>query len=136
MDISIPESLVGYQRQIKMPDGVTVVIRHRGITNPNNDNVLIVPGYGVPYIDNPTKRGDLFIKPSVFYPPEFSEYMQQKIWKFFMDEDQFKFEDVKFDDNTILCNVLSTSDYNSPIILKKSDPMNDDFDDNEEDIPE
>ena len=63
LDISFVESIIGFEKSIKHLDGTTFIIR---VEKPiNNKTVLSVVNRGMPYIDEPTKFGNLFVKVNV-----------------------------------------------------------------------
>lgn len=77
LELTLRESLLGFERTIKHLDGHTVHISTSSVTRPGQ--VLSIEGEGMPLKDTPSSFGNLYLLASVIYPDSFSEAEQQEL---------------------------------------------------------
>ena len=66
VEISVYESLVGWERQIKHLDGHILHVSSSDVTKPGQ--AVTIEGEGMPVKDAPTEAGNLILKITVVYP--------------------------------------------------------------------
>lgn len=70
MELSLRESLLGFERTIRHLDGHTVQLSTTSVTKPRQ--TIRIVGEGMPLKDVPSQFGDLYVVMSVAYPKAFS----------------------------------------------------------------
>lgn len=71
VELTLRESLLGFERTIKHLDGHTIDLSTSSVTRPGQ--ALMIESEGMPFKDVPSQFGDLFLTASVVYPNSFSE---------------------------------------------------------------
>jgi DnaJ-class molecular chaperone len=77
MQVTLRQSLLGFERTVKHLDGHEVVVRREGITMPGS--VMKVSGEGMPKKDDSSTFGELYIEFSVQFPETLSADQQAVI---------------------------------------------------------
>lgn len=77
LDLSFTQAALGTEIEVETVDGLKTLKIHSGM---QTGTVLDIKGAGVPYISNPTKRGDQFIKVNVVTPTNLNEE-EKKLFK-------------------------------------------------------
>jgi DnaJ family protein A protein 2 len=77
-DISLAESLCGFQLSIPFLDGKNIYFSYGKIIK--NNEILVVAGKGMPRI-NTNQYGDLYIKINVKYPDELQSNTKNRVWQ-------------------------------------------------------
>lgn len=79
VNVTLHESLLGFERQIVHLDGHTVHVQTDDVTKPGQ--VLLVRGEGMPDKDVPSQLGDLRLQVNVVFPSRLSPYDQARLTK-------------------------------------------------------
>jgi len=87
--ISLKEAMLGFEREIKHLDGHTVDLNQKNPTQPYQ--VFKIANEGMPFKDDPTQFGSLFVKAEVVFPNRFTE-PQKKLVNELFKEKTFKEE--------------------------------------------
>jgi DnaJ-class molecular chaperone len=75
--ISLREALIGYVKRISHLDGHLVELEHEGITQPQS--VRKVQGEGMPHLDVPSQKGDLYVTFVVELPRRLTVEQQEQV---------------------------------------------------------
>jgi DnaJ family protein A protein 2 len=78
MDISLAESLCGFEKVIKHINGKEITVPSEGIIE--QGSVFVVPGQGMPDL-NTKHNGDLYIAFTIKYPTEIDNGKKNKLWQ-------------------------------------------------------
>merc|ERR1719491_29163 len=77
IEISLRDSLLGWERRITHLDGHIVVISVQDVTKPGQ--VVRVQGEGMPLKDTPSQAGDLYVLVTVLFPARLSDVDKESI---------------------------------------------------------
>lgn len=75
--ITLREALIGYSKRISHLDGHLVEIEHDGITQPQS--IRKVQGEGMPHLDVPSNKGDLYVTFIVELPRRLTPEQQEQV---------------------------------------------------------
>jgi len=75
--ITLREALIGYTKRISHLDGHLVEVEHEGITQPQS--VRKVQGEGMPHLDVPSQKGDLYVTYVVELPRRLTPEQQEQV---------------------------------------------------------
>jgi len=81
LHISLSEALVEFSKSFKHVDGHKVRVARKDVTKPFQ--VLKVSGEGMPLADNPSRKGDLYVKIIVEFPNKLSKEQKQTVLELF-----------------------------------------------------
>jgi DnaJ-related protein SCJ1 len=76
--------MLGFEREIKHLDGHTVDLTQNTPTQPYQ--VFKIQNEGMPYKDDPTQFGHLFVKAEVVFPNRFTEDQKKLIGQIFKEK--------------------------------------------------
>lgn len=79
VEITLAESLCGFQKKIKHLDGKEFSLDIQNIVK--NDDIIVIKGKGMPVTNKMSEYGDMFIKFVVKYPDEISKQTKQRLWQ-------------------------------------------------------
>ena len=85
LTLSLREALLGFRRSVKLPDGSQIIVERTEVTQPGH--VQIHPGLGFPVVEDPKRRGDLFIPLNVALPATISDNTRSTLQKVLPVED-------------------------------------------------
>lgn len=66
--ITLIEALAGFKKTMKQLDNSTIELEREGVTQ--YGYVQTIKGQGMPYLENTSKHGDLFVEYQVIFPTE------------------------------------------------------------------
>ncbi|KZS88124.1 DnaJ-domain-containing protein [Sistotremastrum niveocremeum HHB9708] len=75
--IGVEEALLGFERNLTHLDGHIVELKRDGVTQPGL--VQIIKGEGMPWFENPSMHGDLFVEYTVVLPTSLALDQKRKI---------------------------------------------------------
>jgi len=84
MKISLKEALLGFEREITHLDGHTVELSQKAPTQPFQ--TFKIDREGMPYKDDPTQFGALYVKTEVVFPPRLSADQKKVVEQLFPEK--------------------------------------------------
>lgn len=90
-NITLDESLFGWNRVIPTIEGKNVSVARTGLTPPTHETRF--PGLGLPRSKKPTERGDFVLCVSIQYPNSLSQAQREKL-RAILRQDQVELDDL------------------------------------------
>lgn len=110
IDLSAAEALCGFRRKFTFVDGKDFVVEDNGRPI-QNDDVIVLPGRGLPSYKNSHRRGNMYVKFRVERHEPLTDNQKKTIWTALTGKDFDKDAQVKVDDNTIVANSVALEDF-------------------------
>lgn len=79
INISLVESLTGFSKSFKFLDGKTFNIVNEKIIKHND--VMVIPNYGMPILNETNKLGNLYVVFDVEYPEDLNSATKRRLWQ-------------------------------------------------------
>lgn len=83
LNLTLEQALLGFTKEIDHLDDHVVTIEKARVTQPGE--VEVIKGEGMPWHNEPSRFGDLFVEYKVEIPEEFNEE-QKTLWQLFFKD--------------------------------------------------
>lgn len=82
LDITLPESLCGFEKTIEHISGKKIIIKHDEVIK--HGAILVIPNAGMPELDDPNKFGDLYVHINVI-ADKIDSHKKKRLWQILTD---------------------------------------------------